>query len=53
MIVLGIDPGSQATGFAAVGRKKGRFHLVEAGVIRTKTKNEASQQNFKKRFNET
>jgi len=35
LLILGIDPGSTATGFAAVQRVRGRFHLVEAGVIRT------------------
>lgn len=38
MLVLGIDPGSTATGYAAVTRRSGRYHLVEAGVIRTRVK---------------
>ena len=38
MLVFGIDPGSTATGFAAVRREKGRFSLIEAGVIRTRSK---------------
>lgn len=38
MLVFGIDPGSNATGYAAVRRDRGRYHLVEAGVIRTHTK---------------
>ena len=38
MLVLGIDPGSTATGFSAVERRAGRYHLVEAGVIRTNAK---------------
>ena len=38
MIVLGIDPGSQATGFSVLHKEKGRFRLIEAGIIRTKTK---------------
>ncbi len=38
MLVLGIDPGSTATGYAAVHRKAGRYVLLEAGVIRTKVK---------------
>ena len=38
MLVLGIDPGSTATGFAAVQRRAGRYHLLEAGVIRTNAK---------------
>ncbi len=40
MIVLGIDPGSRATGFSVVTRQKSRFVLLEAGVIRTNTKAE-------------
>ena len=38
MLVLGIDPGSQATGYAVVRRTRGRFELVDAGVIRTRSK---------------
>ena len=38
MLVLGIDPGSQATGYAVVRRSRGRFELVDAGVIRTRSK---------------
>ena len=38
MIVLGVDPGSQATGFSVLHKEKGRFKLIEAGIIRTKTK---------------
>lgn len=36
MLVLGIDPGSNATGFAAVQRVAGRITLVESGVVRTR-----------------
>jgi len=39
MIVLGIDPGSQATGFSVLHKEKGRFKLIEAGIIRTNSKN--------------
>jgi len=39
MIVLGIDPGSQATGFSVLYQEKGRFKLLEAGIIRTNSKN--------------
>ncbi len=35
-VVLGVDPGSNATGWAAVRRERGRFVLVGAGVIRTR-----------------
>ncbi|MFT4975224.1 MAG: crossover junction endodeoxyribonuclease RuvC [Myxococcota bacterium] len=38
MVVFGIDPGSVATGYAAVHRKAGRYILLEAGVIRTRVK---------------
>ncbi len=37
MRVLGIDPGSTATGFGVVERQRGRFHFVAAGVIRTRS----------------
>ena len=37
MIVLGIDPGSRVTGFAAVTKEANRFHLIEAGCIKTDT----------------
>ena len=36
MLVFGIDPGSNATGYAAVSRVSGRYSLYDAGVIRTK-----------------
>ena len=39
MIVLGIDPGSQATGYSIIHKEKGRFKLIEAGIIRTNSKN--------------
>lgn len=35
MRVFGIDPGSNATGYAAVERHGARYVLLEAGVIRT------------------
>ncbi len=38
MRVLGIDPGSNATGWAVLDRVKGRYLLVDAGVIRTRPK---------------
>jgi crossover junction endodeoxyribonuclease RuvC len=37
MLVLGIDPGSTATGWGLVRREKGRHVLVEAGVVRTRS----------------
>lgn len=36
MRVFGIDPGSNATGYALVGRLAGRYVLVDSGVIRTR-----------------
>lgn len=33
MRALGIDPGSHRTGYGAVERKNGRYHLIETGVI--------------------
>lgn len=33
-LVLGIDPGSQRTGFAVVGREGRRLFVVDSGVIR-------------------
>lgn len=40
-IVLGIDPGTAATGFGVVARSEsGRVSLVECGVIRTSSKDE-------------
>lgn len=35
MLVLGIDPGSTATGYGLVRSARGRVHFVAAGVIRT------------------
>ena len=35
MVVLGIDPGSQVTGYGVVRTHRGRVHLVDAGCIRT------------------
>jgi crossover junction endodeoxyribonuclease RuvC len=35
MLVLGIDPGSTATGWAVLRRQAGRTLLVDSGVIRT------------------
>ena len=38
MRIFGIDPGSNATGYAVVERRAGRYVLVDAGVVRTKSK---------------
>ena len=38
MLVLGIDPGSVATGYALVRRHRGRYRLVAAGALRTRSK---------------
>jgi len=34
-VILGIDPGTVATGYGVVSRKERRLRLVECGVIRT------------------
>ncbi|RLE22696.1 MAG: crossover junction endodeoxyribonuclease RuvC, partial [Acidobacteria bacterium] len=34
--VIGIDPGSAATGWAVVTAEGNRYHLVDFGVIRAK-----------------
>jgi crossover junction endodeoxyribonuclease RuvC len=36
-LVLGIDPGSNATGLAALRRERGRYVLEWAGVVRTRS----------------
>jgi len=33
--ILGIDPGTGITGFGVIDSREGRFHLVDAGIIRT------------------
>jgi crossover junction endodeoxyribonuclease RuvC len=38
MRILGVDPGSQATGFGAIDSDGSRYALVEFGVIRTRPK---------------
>ncbi len=38
MLVLGIDPGSTATGYGLVSRQRGRYRLHAAGVLRTRSK---------------
>lgn len=40
MLVLGIDPGSTVTGYALVDRKRGRYQLLTAGVVKTTSKQE-------------
>jgi crossover junction endodeoxyribonuclease RuvC len=37
MIVLGIDPGSTATGYGVVASRRGRYTFVDAGCIRTES----------------
>lgn len=37
MLVFGIDPGSQRTGYGLVDRERGRYLLRAAGTIRTDT----------------
>ncbi|RPI52837.1 MAG: crossover junction endodeoxyribonuclease RuvC, partial [Deltaproteobacteria bacterium] len=36
-IILGIDPGSRATGYGIVLWKDSRLHFVNAGIIRPRT----------------
>jgi len=38
VLVLGIDPGSTATGYGFVSRQRGRYRLHRAGVLRTRSK---------------
>lgn len=38
MLVLGIDPGSNATGWALLSQVSGRYQLHDAGIIRTRSK---------------
>lgn len=37
MRVFGIDPGSNNTGFAVIERRAGRYALITAGVVRTRS----------------
>jgi crossover junction endodeoxyribonuclease RuvC len=37
VVVLGLDPGSQCTGYGVVREESGRAELLEAGCIRTKS----------------
>jgi crossover junction endodeoxyribonuclease RuvC len=37
MVVFGIDPGSTATGYGVVRLSRGRYHLIDAGCVRTKS----------------
>ncbi|MDP6934901.1 MAG: crossover junction endodeoxyribonuclease RuvC [Myxococcota bacterium] len=37
MMIFGIDPGSNATGFAVVSRSRGRYRLHHHGVVRTRS----------------
>ncbi|MEX2528415.1 MAG: crossover junction endodeoxyribonuclease RuvC [Gemmatimonadota bacterium] len=36
-VILGVDPGTGITGYGVVARENGRIHLLECGVIRTRT----------------
>ena len=38
MRILGIDPGSRVTGYGLVTQRRGRYHLIDAGVVRTRPK---------------
>lgn len=37
-VILGIDPGSRATGYGIVSCKENKLHFVNAGIIRPHTK---------------
>lgn len=43
MRILGIDPGLVITGYGIIDENKGSFKLIEAGIIRTSSKQELSQ----------
>ena len=43
MRVFGIDPGSNNTGFAVVERNGGRYALIAAGVVRTRSEDPMEQ----------
>lgn len=43
MIVLGVDPGTQATGYGVVAEEDGRRSLIECGVIRPAAKRPHAQ----------
>jgi crossover junction endodeoxyribonuclease RuvC len=36
VIVVGVDPGTQATGYGVVAQRDGAFSLLECGVVRTR-----------------
>jgi crossover junction endodeoxyribonuclease RuvC len=38
MLVLGIDPGSRVTGYGLIDQYRGRYRLIDAGVVRTRPK---------------
>lgn len=40
LVVLGLDPGSNVTGFGVVAEVSGQARLVEAGCVRTKAKDD-------------
>lgn len=43
MIILGIDPGLQTTGYGVIDESAGRVRLIEAGIISTKAKSAISE----------
>ena len=43
MLVLGIDPGSTVTGYGLVRRQRGRYLLITAGGIKTRSKDPIPQ----------
>lgn len=43
LLVLGLDPGSRATGYGLVLERSGQLHLVKAGVLRPKAQDMAER----------
>lgn len=47
MIILGIDPALTVTGYGAIDIKRNRLTLIEAGIIKTSSKNEMPARLYK------
>jgi len=41
--ILGIDPGLNTTGYGVIRVVRGQFHLIEAGIVRSKAKESIEQ----------
>ena len=46
MVILGIDPGLNATGYGIIQKKGNNLSLVDAGIIKTSSKKEISLRLF-------